>query len=79
MAYPVYQLGDIVTMKKPHPCGTNEWEILRTGTDFRLRCIGCGHLVLIPRPKFMKAVRRLVTPVADRPDFVPPREINPDT
>lgn len=56
----MYEVGQVVKMKKPHPCGSNEWEILRTGVDFRLRCRGCGHSVLIPRPKFMKAVRGIV-------------------
>ena len=54
---PRYELGDRVKMKKPHPCGTNEWEIVRTGMDFRLKCLGCGHYVLIPRTKFERAVR----------------------
>lgn len=55
-----YRLGDIVRMKKPHPCGSNEWEILRVGMDFRLKCQGCGHLVMLPRPKFEKMVRAIV-------------------
>ena len=54
---PRYELGDIVKMKKPHPCGTNEGEIVRTGMDFRLKCLGCGRYVLIPRTKFERAVR----------------------
>ena len=44
-------------MKKAHPCGSSEWEILRTGMDFRLKCLGCGHLVMMPRTKFEKMVR----------------------
>ena len=52
-----YELGDIVRLKKQHPCGSHEWEILRTGMDFRLKCQGCGHLILIPRAKFEKMVR----------------------
>ena len=55
-----YNLGDVVRMKKPHPCGSHEWEILRTGMDFRLKCLGCGHLVMLPRPKFEKMVRAVV-------------------
>jgi hypothetical protein len=51
------EIGDVVRMKKPHPCGSHEWEILRTGMDFRLKCQGCGHLILIPRTKFEKMVR----------------------
>ena len=38
-----YEVGDIVKLKKPHPCGSQEWEILRVGADFRLKCEGCGH------------------------------------
>ena len=52
-----YELGDIVRLKKKHPCGSFEWEILRTGMDFRLKCQGCGHLILIPRTKFEKMVK----------------------
>ena len=55
-----YQVGDIVRMKKSHPCGSDTWEILRTGMDFRLKCQGCGHLVMMPRPKFEKMVRAVV-------------------
>ena len=52
-----YELGDIVRLKKKHPCGSFTWEILRTGMDFRLKCQGCGHLILIPRTKFEKMVK----------------------
>ncbi len=52
-----YALGDIVRLKKKHPCGSFDWEILRTGMDFRLKCQGCGHLILIPRTKFEKMVK----------------------
>ena len=52
-----YNVGDIVRLKKPHPCGSSEWEVLRTGADFRLRCCGCGHLVLVPRTKFVRMVK----------------------
>ena len=38
-----YEVGDIVKLKKPHPCGSSEWEILRVGADFRLKCTGCGQ------------------------------------
>ncbi|MCR4420294.1 MAG: DUF951 domain-containing protein [Clostridia bacterium] len=57
---PRYALGDVVRLKKPHPCGSDTWEIVRTGMDFRLRCLGCGHQVLMPRPKFEKSVKALV-------------------
>jgi hypothetical protein len=48
-------------MKKAHPCGANAWEITRTGMDFGLKCQGCGHFVMIPRNKFLKAVREVLT------------------
>ncbi len=53
-------VGDIVQMKKMHPCGTDVWEITRTGVDFGLKCQGCGRRVMIPRPKFEKGVKKIV-------------------
>ena len=43
-----YEVGDIVKLKKPHPCGSSEWEILRVGADFRLKCTGCGLFQYVP-------------------------------
>jgi len=54
-----YQVGDIAFMKKKHPCGSYEWEILRIGMDFRIRCLKCGHLVLLPRMRFEKNVKKI--------------------
>ena len=51
------QVGDILKMKKKHPCGSSEWEVLRIGADFRLKCPGCGHQIMIPRVKAEKNVR----------------------
>lgn len=51
------KVGDIVTMKKPHPCGSKEWKVLRVGMDFRLKCLGCDHMVLVPRNKIMKNIK----------------------
>lgn len=56
----VFQLGDIVQMKKPHPCGTNEMEIIRMGMDIRIKCTGCQHSVLIPRSKFEKNMKKVI-------------------
>ena len=50
-------VGDVVRMKKAHPCGSYEWVITRTGIDFGLKCRGCGRFVMIPRPKFEKGVK----------------------
>ena len=54
------QVGDVIKMKKPHPCGANEWEILRTGMDFRLKCEGCGHQVMVSRKLVEKNFRGIV-------------------
>lgn len=54
-----YEIGDIVKLKKPHPCGSQEWEILRVGADFRLKCIGCGHQVMLPRRQVEKNIKGL--------------------
>ncbi len=54
------RLQDVLKLKKEHPCGSVEWLVLRTGIDFRLRCMGCGHEVMIPREKLEKRIRRIV-------------------
>ena len=54
------RLQDILVMKKAHPCGSKEWLVLRTGMDFRLRCGGCGHEVLLPRSKAEKNIRQIL-------------------
>lgn len=53
-------VGDIVKMKKAHPCGSDEWEITRTGMDFGMKCCGCGHFVMLARTKFEKAAKAVV-------------------
>lgn len=55
-----YNVGDIVKMKKTHPCGSDQWEIMRTGIDFGLKCLGCGRRVMVSRPKFEKAVKTVI-------------------
>ncbi|GEN34678.1 MULTISPECIES: DUF951 domain-containing protein [Aneurinibacillus] len=55
-----FGLGDIVEMKKQHPCGTNRWKIIRMGMDIRLKCQGCDHSVLIPRQKFEKSLKKVL-------------------
>lgn len=50
-------VGDIVIMKKNHPCGANRFEVLRTGLDYKLKCIKCGHEVMVPRVKIMKFIK----------------------
>lgn len=55
-----YTLGDIVQMKKPHPCGENKWRIIRTGMDVKIKCIGCGHIVMMPHDTFIKRLKRIL-------------------
>ncbi len=57
-------MGDIVKLKKKHPCGSAEWEVLRVGADFRLKCCGCGHQVMMARRLVEKSVRG-ITPGND--------------
>ena len=53
-----YNIGDIVRTKKPHPCGCKLWEITRVGVDFKLKCTNCGHVVVMPREKALKAITK---------------------
>jgi hypothetical protein len=55
-----FYVGDIVRMRKVHPCGGTDWEILRVGMDFRLKCLSCGRIILIPRVKFEKGVKSII-------------------
>ncbi len=54
------RVGDKVTLKKVHPCGSFEWEVLRTGADFRLKCSGCGHQIMAPRSQIEKKIRQVL-------------------
>ena len=54
------KLGDILVMKKAHPCGDKQWKVLRVGADFRLKCLGCGHEIMIPRLKAEKNIRTII-------------------
>lgn len=56
-----YKVNGVVRMKKKHPCGSDTWTILRVGMDFGLKCNGCGHFVMMPRVKFEKMAKAIVT------------------
>lgn len=56
----VWAVGDVVNLKKPHPCGGNDWEITRVGMDFRIKCLNCGRYILLPRQDFKKRVKAIV-------------------
>ncbi len=54
------RVNDVLKMKKSHPCGSQEWSVLRVGMDFKLRCQGCGREVMLPRSKAEKNIRRVL-------------------
>lgn len=60
MTNPTYELNDIVEMKKQHPCGENRWEIIRMGADIRIKCLGCGQLVMMPRREFNRKIKKVL-------------------
>lgn len=55
----LYDLGDIVTLKKGHPCGENQWKIIRKGADMKLECLGCNRQIWLSRIDFEKRVRKI--------------------
>lgn len=57
-----YEVGDIVRLKKGHPCGENRWKILRTGVDIKIQCMGCDRQVWIPRIEFNRRVKKVLDP-----------------
>ena len=54
-----YNVGDIVRTKKVHPCGSKIWKITRVGEDFKLECQGCGHVIMVERPKALKMITKI--------------------
>jgi hypothetical protein len=54
-----YKLNDIVIMKKPHPCGFNEWQIIRVGADIKIKCTNCGRSIMMPRIEFNKKIKKV--------------------
>lgn len=55
-----YKIGDIVELKKQHPCGSRTWKITRIGVDFKLKCLGCNHVIVIERPKALKMIKKKI-------------------
>lgn len=56
-----YKLGSIVVMKKPHPCGTYEWEVVRVGADIKIKCVKCSRVILISRLDFNKKLKKVIS------------------
>jgi len=55
------KLGDVVRLKKKHPCGSDEWEVVRLGADIGIKCLGCQHRVLIERRVFERRVKAFIS------------------
>ena len=55
-----YDIGTILTMKKQHPCGENLWKVVRLGADIKIKCMNCGHVVMLPRVEFNKKIKKIV-------------------
>lgn len=60
-----FNVGDIVKMRKAHPCGSDLWQVTRTGMDFGMKCQGCGHFVMLSRVKFERMVKSVVAPAGE--------------
>ncbi|MGV2549543.1 DUF951 domain-containing protein, partial [Bacillus licheniformis] len=71
MADKEFGLNDVVEMKKPHPCGTNRWKIIRMGMDIRIKCEGGSHSVMIPRKECQRKLKKIVV-THDPPPPPPP-------
>lgn len=54
------RVGDVLEMKKAHPCGSRQWLVLRVGMDFKIRCGGCGHELMLPRSKVEKNIKKII-------------------
>jgi hypothetical protein len=63
--YEEIRLGDVVRLRKAHPCGSYQWEVVRLGADIGIRCSGCGRRVLLPRRQFIRQVKSLVSSRTD--------------
>lgn len=56
-----FDLGDVVEMKKQHPCGSKEFEVIRLGADIKIKCTGCARIIMLPRNKFQKDAKKIIT------------------
>lgn len=56
----VYEVGTVLEFKKEHPCGSKQWKVLKTGVDYKLECVGCQRIIIIPRVELRKKVKKVV-------------------
>ena len=61
-------IGDVVTTRKPHPCGSDEWTVIRTGADIKIRCSGCGRIVMLDRESFLRRRKAVLSRGPAQPD-----------
>lgn len=61
-------IGDVITTRKPHPCGSNEWTVIRTGADIKIRCSGCGRIVMLDRESFLRRRKTILSRGQAQPD-----------
>ena len=61
-----FDLGDIVQMRKAHPCGSDSWKIIRTGADVKIKCLGCGRIVMLSRADFVKRAAKILERAAEK-------------
>lgn len=54
-------INDIITLKKPHPCGSYDWKVIRTGADLKLQCMGCDRVVMLDRPTVIKRMKKITS------------------
>lgn len=65
------RLGDLVQMRKAHPCGSTEWTVIRTGADIKIKCCKCGRIVMMDRDTFLKRRKKLLTQGPEMPPIIP--------
>lgn len=58
-------IGDIIQTRKKHPCGNDQWEITRVGADMKIKCLGCGRIVMLDREAFNKRVKKIISQVSE--------------
>lgn len=61
-----FNLGDIVETRKQHPCGSKNWEIIRLGADIKIKCCGCGRIIMLERAKFEKSVKKIIKKIEEQ-------------
>lgn len=55
------KVGDVLMLRKGHPCGTNEWKVIRGGADVKLQCVGCSRVVMLDRPVLLKRIKKVIS------------------